>query len=60
MKKTKMPGPVWNQTKPMKSGIFSVRYRTEILNDGMPMPALVCSMPMPSYANNQIHLWLEE
>ncbi len=33
----------------MKSGIFSVCYRTEIMNAGMPMLALVCSMPMPSY-----------
>ncbi len=29
---------------------FLVRYRTEIIDAGMPMPALVSSMPMPSYA----------
>jgi hypothetical protein len=28
---------------------FLVRYRTEIMDAGMPMPALVSSMPMPSY-----------
>ncbi len=31
-------------------GIFLVRYRTKILDAGMPMLALVSSMPMPSYA----------
>jgi hypothetical protein len=30
---------------------FSVRYRTEIMNAGMLMPALVCTMPMPSYGS---------
>jgi hypothetical protein len=29
---------------------FLVRYRTEIIDAGMPMLALVSSMPMPSYA----------
>ncbi len=29
---------------------FLVRYQTEIIDAGMPMPALVSSMPMPSYA----------
>jgi hypothetical protein len=38
------------RTKLIKSGIFSVLYWTEIMNAGMPMPALVCLMPMPSYA----------
>ncbi len=28
-----------------------VRYRTEIMDAGMPMPALVSSMLMPSYGN---------
>ncbi len=37
------------KTKLMKSGIFSVRYRTEIMNAGMSMLALVCLMRMPSY-----------
>jgi hypothetical protein len=37
------------KTKLMKSGIFSVWYQTEIMKAGMPMLALVCSMPMPSY-----------
>jgi hypothetical protein len=33
----------------MQSGIFLLRYRTEITDAGMPMPALVLRMPMPSY-----------
>jgi hypothetical protein len=51
MKKTNDAGPVRFRTKLMKSDIFSVQYRTEIMNSGMPMPALVCSMPMPSYVD---------
>jgi hypothetical protein len=34
------PGPVQYRIKPMESDIFLVRYRTEIMNAGMPMPAL--------------------
>ncbi len=34
----------------MQSGIFLVRYRTKILDAGMPMLELVLSMPMTSYA----------
>jgi hypothetical protein len=51
IKKTNDAGtvPVPDQTR--QSGIFSVRYRTEIIDAGMPMPALVFWMPMPSYAN---------
>jgi hypothetical protein len=37
-------------TKLTQSGIFLVQYQTKIWNAGMPMPALVSSMPMPSYA----------
>jgi hypothetical protein len=33
----------------MQSGIFLVRYRTKLMDAGMPMPALFCLMPMPSY-----------
>jgi hypothetical protein len=51
MKKLTMPGMVRYQIKPRQSAIFLVRYRTEIIDDGMPMPALVFSMPMPSYAD---------
>jgi hypothetical protein len=43
-----MPGLVQYR---MKAGIFSVQYQIEIMNAGLPMPALVCSMPMPSYDN---------
>jgi hypothetical protein len=50
MKKLKMPGMVQYRTKPRQSGIFLVRYQTEIIDAGMPMPSLVSSMPMPSYA----------
>ncbi len=50
LKKLTTPGIVRYWTKPRQSGIFLVRYRTEIIDGGMPMPALVFSMPMPSYA----------
>jgi hypothetical protein len=50
MKKLTMLGQVRYRTKPRQSGIFIVRYRTEIIDAGMPMPALVSWMPMPSYA----------
>ncbi len=53
MKKLTMPGMVWYRTKSRQSGIFLVRYRTEKIDAGMPMPALVFSMPMPSYESNQ-------
>ncbi len=46
-----MPELVRYQTKPTQSGIFLVRYRTELVDAEMPMPALVFLMPMPSYAN---------
>jgi hypothetical protein len=32
-----------------------VRYRNKIMDAGMPMPALILSMPMPSYANLSLH-----
>jgi hypothetical protein len=50
LKKITMPGLVRYRTKPRQFGIILVRYRTGIINAGMPMPALVSSMPMPSYA----------
>jgi hypothetical protein len=37
----------------MQSGIFLLRYRTEMTDAGMPMPALVFRMPMPNYANSK-------
>jgi hypothetical protein len=49
MKHLMMPGLVRYHTEPMKSGIFLVQYQTEIMNARMPMLALVCSTPMPSY-----------
>jgi hypothetical protein len=50
-KKITMPEQVRYRTKLTQSGIFLVRYRTKIRHAGMPMPALVSSMPMPSYAS---------
>jgi hypothetical protein len=49
LKQLTMPEQVRYRTKLNQSGIFLVRYRTKIHNAGMPMPALVYSMPMPSY-----------
>jgi hypothetical protein len=49
MKKITMLGLVWYRTKPRQTSIFLVQYRTEIIDAGMQMPALVSSMPMPSY-----------
>jgi hypothetical protein len=34
----------------MQSGIFLMRYQTEMTDAGMPMLVLVLRMPMPSYA----------
>ncbi len=45
-----MPEQVRYRTKPTQSGIFLGQYRNKIMDAGMPMPALVSSMPMPSYA----------
>ncbi len=53
LKKLMMPEQVRYQTKLTQSGIFLVRYRTKIRDAGMPTPALVFWMPMPSYD----HLW---
>jgi hypothetical protein len=47
--KLMMPEQVQYRTKLTKSGSFLIRYRNEIMDAGMPMPALVSSMPMPSY-----------
>ncbi len=54
-KKLTMPKPVRYRTKLTESSIFLVRYRTKIRDAGMPMPALVSSMPMPSYGNYAFH-----
>ncbi len=51
LKKLTMPKPVRYRNKLTQSGIFLVRYRTQIRDAGMPTPALVSSMPMPSYAD---------
>ncbi len=49
LKKLTMPEQVRYRTKLTQSGIFLVRYWTKIRDAGMPMPALVFWMPMPSY-----------
>jgi hypothetical protein len=46
-----MPEPIRYRNKTMQSGIFLLRYRTEMTDAGMPMPALVLRMPMPNYGN---------
>ncbi len=50
-KKLTMPEQVRYRTKLTQSGIFIVRYRTKVRDAGMPMPASVSSMPMPSYGS---------
>jgi hypothetical protein len=50
MKKT-MPERVRYRTKLTQSGFFKVWYWTKLRDAGMPMPALVSSIPMPSYDN---------
>ncbi len=56
-KKLTMPEQVWYRTKLTQSGIFLVRYRTKIRDAGMPMPALVSSMSMPSYGGKVENCW---
>jgi hypothetical protein len=41
--------PIRYQNKMMQSDIFLLRYRTEMTDAGMPMPALVLRMQMPNY-----------
>jgi hypothetical protein len=48
-KKLMMPEQVWYWTKQTQSGILLFRYRNKIRDTGMPIPALVSSMRMPSY-----------
>jgi hypothetical protein len=52
IEKLTMPEQVRYRTKPTQSGIVWVWYRTKILDARMPMPASVCSIPIPSYAKN--------
>jgi hypothetical protein len=54
IKKLMMLGQVRYRIKPRQSGIFLVRYRTDIIDAGMPMPALVSRMPMPSYDSSSL------
>ncbi len=50
LKKITMPKPVRYRTKMTQSGILLDRCQTKIGDAGMPIPALVSLMPMPSYA----------
>ncbi len=54
-----MPEPVLYQNKETQSGTRTLRYWTEMMNSGMPMPAASASMPMPSYAQkpNTVMEW---
>ncbi len=59
-KKLMMLEQVRYWTKPTRSGIFWVWYRTIILDAVMTMLALVCSIPMPSYGHSKatnIDMW---
>jgi hypothetical protein len=58
-KKITIPEQVQYRTKLTQSGIFLVRYQTKIRDAVMPMPALVSSMPMPSYAFNLTALYAD-
>jgi hypothetical protein len=49
-KKLTMPEIVRYRNKVTQSDIFFLRYRTGVMDAGMPMPALVFYMPMPTYA----------
>jgi hypothetical protein len=57
MKKIPMPGPArcWNKGTQSNTVVF--RYRTELLDTGMPMLAASPWMPMPSYAKNERNLY---
>jgi hypothetical protein len=55
-KKLTMPEPGRYRNKATQSGIFLVRYRTEMTDAGIPMPALVFWMPMPTYADQEPRL----
>jgi hypothetical protein len=59
LKKITMPKPVRYRTKLTQSGIFLVWYQTKIRDAGMPMPAIVSSMPMPSYAYTYSHMSIQ-
>jgi hypothetical protein len=44
-----MPEPIRYRNKSVQSGVFLVRYRIEMTDAGIPMPAIVFWMPMPTY-----------
>jgi hypothetical protein len=49
-----MAEPIRYRNNMTQSGIFLVRYRIEMTDAGMPMPALVFWMPMPTYGKHQL------
>jgi hypothetical protein len=54
LKKLTMAELVRYWTKKIQFGMFLVQYGTKVWDAGMPMPALVSSMLMPSYAIGRI------
>jgi hypothetical protein len=52
MNKKPMPEADRYRNKGIQSGTGMLRYRTEMLDNGIPMPAALDSMPMPRYDNH--------
>jgi hypothetical protein len=42
----------WNQETQSNTGML--KYRTDMMNAGMPMPVASASMPMPSYGKEMV------
>ncbi len=51
-----MPEPFQYRNKRTQSGTGMLRYRTEIQDAGMPIPAASTSMPMPCYAFHTVSI----
>ncbi len=49
LKKMLMPEPFWYRNKETQSGAGMLRYGTEMIYAGLPMPVASALMPMPSY-----------
>ncbi len=47
-----IPGAFWYSDKAIQSGTGMLHYKTEMLDAGMPMPAVLDSMRMPSYKHS--------
>ncbi len=46
-----MQEPFWYRNKETQSGTEMLRYQTEMIDAGIPMPAASALMPMPSYGS---------